>query len=99
MKGTTRMPPANADINIRDPFVVPVPHEKRYYLCGARGAQTWGVTKAIGLDVYDDGHGMVFETFDGKLMLTLHETNGREQELPAFVPVEATDGTIKVTNA
>ena len=52
----------NADINIRDPFVVPVPAERRYYLYGTRGAETWGATKATGLDVYV---GTDLENWDG----------------------------------
>lgn len=52
----------NAEINIRDPFVVPVAEEKLYYLYGTRGAETWGDTKATGLDVYI---GSDLENWDG----------------------------------
>ena len=41
----------NADIWIRDPFVVSVPEEGRYYLYGTRGAETWG-GRATGFDGY-----------------------------------------------
>lgn len=40
-----------SDINIRDPFVLPVQLEKRYYLYGTMGAYTWGES-AIGFDCY-----------------------------------------------
>ena len=39
------------DINIRDPFVLPVPQEKKYYLYGTRGQEAWG-DSATGLDYY-----------------------------------------------
>lgn len=41
---------AKAQINIRDPFVVPQEREKRYYMFGTRGPSCWGVD--TGLDVY-----------------------------------------------
>ena len=34
--------PVTADIHIRDPFVVPVPNEKTYYLFGTTDADCWG---------------------------------------------------------
>ena len=34
--------PVTADIHIRDPFVVPVPEEKVYYLFGTTDANCWG---------------------------------------------------------
>ncbi|MFH1524235.1 MAG: glycoside hydrolase family 43 protein [Chloroflexota bacterium] len=40
-----------SDIHIRDPFVVPVPSEGRYYLYGTMGAYTWSGT-AVGFDCY-----------------------------------------------
>jgi beta-xylosidase len=40
-----------SDIHIRDPFVVPVPSEGRYYLYGTLGAYTWG-DSAVGFDGY-----------------------------------------------
>lgn len=40
-----------ADIHIRDPFVLPVAAEKRYYLYGTTGPQTWTVS-ASGFDYY-----------------------------------------------
>jgi beta-xylosidase len=41
----------NLEINIRDPFVVPVPAEKHYYLFGTRGQDCWEGTPA-GFDAY-----------------------------------------------
>lgn len=35
----------------------------------------------------DGGHGMLFETFDGRLMLTLHTPNSGGKERAAFFPV------------
>jgi arabinan endo-1,5-alpha-L-arabinosidase len=39
------------DIHIRDPFVLTVPAEQRYYLFGTTGAQTW-TNSATGFDYY-----------------------------------------------
>jgi len=41
----------NADINIRDPFVLPIIAEKQYYLYGTRGSETW-TASATGIDHY-----------------------------------------------
>ena len=41
----------NTEINIRDPFVVPAPAEKRYYLFGTRGMDCWE-GRPEGFDVY-----------------------------------------------
>ncbi len=41
----------NAEIHIRDPFVLPIPSEQRYYLYGTRGAETW-TSRATGIDYY-----------------------------------------------
>lgn len=43
--------PHNADINIRDPFVLPLPAEQRYYLYGTTGSETW-TNAATGFDYY-----------------------------------------------
>ena len=40
-----------SDIHIRDPFVLPVPSEGRYYLYGTMGQYTWSDT-AVGFDCY-----------------------------------------------
>lgn len=39
----------------------------------------------------DGGHGMIFHTFEGKLMLVLHSPNGGPTR-PKFIPVRETDG-------
>lgn len=41
----------NTDINIRDPFVLPVASEKIYYLYGTRGSECW-TDSATGIDYY-----------------------------------------------
>lgn len=41
----------NADIHIRDPFVLPVVAEQQYYLYGTTGTQAW-TTSASGFDYY-----------------------------------------------
>lgn len=40
-----------SDIHIRDPFVLPVPSEGKYYLYGTMGQYTWGET-GVGFDCY-----------------------------------------------
>jgi arabinan endo-1,5-alpha-L-arabinosidase len=40
-----------SEINFRDPFVLPVPSEGRYYLYGTLGAYTWNES-AVGFDCY-----------------------------------------------
>ena len=40
-----------AEINIRDPYVLPVPSEGRYYLYGTMGEYTWSES-AVGFDCY-----------------------------------------------
>lgn len=44
----------------------------------------------------DGGHGMLFRTFDGKLMLTLHTPNETPNERPIFLPVREANGRIPV---
>lgn len=41
----------NSDIHIRDPFVLPILAEKRYYLYGTTGAEAW-TNAASGFDYY-----------------------------------------------
>lgn len=41
----------NSEIHIRDPFVLPVTSENRYYLYGTRGAEAW-TQSATGIDYY-----------------------------------------------
>ena len=40
-----------SDIHLRDPFVLPLPDEQRYYLYGTMGAFTW-TDSALGIDGY-----------------------------------------------
>ncbi|WP_307322280.1 glycoside hydrolase family 43 protein [Evansella vedderi] len=46
----------------------------------------------------DGGHGMVFKTFEGNLMLTLHSPNKTPLERPIFIPIEEKDGKIQVVD-
>ncbi len=44
----------------------------------------------------DGGHGMIFKTFEGRLMLTLHYPNGKTQEKPLFVELAEENGTLRM---
>jgi hypothetical protein len=44
----------------------------------------------------DGGHGMLFDTFDGKLMLILHSPNGGPDVRPRMFELEDTGETLKV---
>ena len=48
------------------------------------------------LGVKDAGHSMIFRTFDGKLMLSLHQPNKANRERPAFLPLKETDGRMEL---
>jgi hypothetical protein len=41
------------------------------------------------------GHGMIFKTFDGKLMLVLHAPDGRGPQ-PHIVEIEDTGETLRI---
>jgi hypothetical protein len=43
----------------------------------------------------DGGHGMIFLTLDGRLMLSLHAPNISYQEHPVFIPITETDTGLK----
>ena len=45
----------------------------------------------------DGGHGMIFRTFEGRLMLTLHTPNTTPQERPVIFSLRETDGTLVVS--
>ena len=42
----------------------------------------------------DGGHGMVFKTFEGKLLMTVHQPNQTPNERPKFFPAKISDGEI-----
>ena len=42
----------------------------------------------------DGGHGMIFRTAEGKLILTLHSPNETPKERPHFFPIEERDGRL-----
>lgn len=44
----------------------------------------------------DGGHGMLFRTLDGRLMLTVHSPNKTPHERPCFLEVEERDGWLRV---
>lgn len=44
----------------------------------------------------DGGHAMLFRTFEGQLMLSLHTPNRTPDERPVFIPVEEQDGRLRV---
>ncbi|MBB3111613.1 beta-xylosidase [Paenibacillus phyllosphaerae] len=44
----------------------------------------------------DGGHGMIFRTYEGGLMLTIHTPNRTPDERPIFLPIEERDGRIVV---
>ncbi len=43
----------------------------------------------------DGGHGMLFRTFDGKLMLTIHQPNDTPNERAIFIEVKETEDDIR----
>ena len=47
----------------------------------------------------DGGHGMLFRTLDGRLMLTLHCPNHQPDERPAFYEMEDTGETLRIKEA
>ena len=42
----------------------------------------------------DGGHGMLFRTFEGQLMLTVHRPNTSRDERPVFVPLSEANGKL-----
>jgi arabinan endo-1,5-alpha-L-arabinosidase len=44
----------------------------------------------------DGGHGMLFHTFEGQLMLALHHPNRRPYERPLFLPVREENGRLSL---
>ncbi|MNP70075.1 hypothetical protein D3C76_1662610 [compost metagenome] len=44
----------------------------------------------------DGGHGMLFRTFGGQLMLALHAPNRTPEERPLFIPVAEAAGLLSV---
>ena len=44
----------------------------------------------------DGGHGMIFRTFDGPCMLTLHSPNRKKSEHPIFIPIRYENGKLSV---
>lgn len=43
----------------------------------------------------DGGHGMIFKTFDGRIMLTIHMPNETPHERPVFLELKEVNGTIR----
>ena len=44
----------------------------------------------------DGGHGMIFHTFDGRLMLTFHSPNNSPEERPVFIEIEEAGDGIRI---
>jgi beta-xylosidase len=44
----------------------------------------------------DGGHGMLFRTFEGQLMLTVHRPNSPQNERPIFIPLSETNGHLSL---
>lgn len=57
------------------------------------------VTKDKLLFSKDGGHGMIFETFEGQKLFTLHAPNTYLQERPIFIPVEVDKNGINLLEA
>jgi beta-xylosidase len=53
-------------------------------------------TKPLGLK--DGGHGMIFKTFNGELMLTVHTPNVFPYERPIFIPLKDENGKLHIIN-
>ena len=71
----------------------------RYYQCLAvseTGAVTGPWRQLPPIFTEDGGHGMLFRTFDGKLMLTLHTPNCQPDERPAFFELEDTGSLLRI---
>lgn len=47
----------------------------------------------------DGGHGMIFKTFNGRLMLTFHSPNKTPDERPFFVELEETAVSLRLKNS
>ncbi|QJD88100.1 glycoside hydrolase family 43 protein [Cohnella herbarum] len=43
----------------------------------------------------DGGHGMIFRTFEGKILLTLHAPNSTPDERPVFIELAEEDGRLR----
>lgn len=44
----------------------------------------------------DGGHGMIFGSLDGKLMLSLHRPNGQPDERPEFFEIRETENSLEI---
>lgn len=55
----------------------------------------WTVDREL-LYTKDGGHGMIFRTFDGQCMLTLHSPNRKKSEHPIFIPIRYENGKLSV---
>ena len=71
------------------------------YAMGIARSQTGDVTGPWRQEVEplwaeDGGHGMVFRTFDGRLMLTFHRPNNTPEERPVFVEIEEAGDVIRI---
>lgn len=71
----------------------------KYAQCRAlsdNGSITGHWTQQPHLFTEDGGHGMIFQTFDGGWMLTLHRPNRQPDERPAFLPLSEVGSVLSV---
>lgn len=78
-------------------------YTKDGYAIGVSRSETgkiYGPWKHDQTPVYkkDGGHGMMFKTFDGRLMLTLHSPNETPDERPLLIELLDCDGQLKVVD-
>lgn len=71
------------------------------YAMGIAHSETGDITgpwkqRPAALWAEDGGHGMIFRTFDNRLMLTFHRPNKTPEERPVFVEIEEADDDIRI---
>ena len=71
------------------------------YAMGIARSETGAVTgpwrqQAEPLWAEDGGHGMIFRTFDGRLMLTFHRPNNTPEERAVMIEIEEAGDTVRI---
>lgn len=69
-------------------------------LCRSESGQITGPWHQLPEPIWaeDGGHGMIFKSFEGQLMLTFHSPNKTPNERAVFVEIEEKDGGIQLKN-
>jgi hypothetical protein len=69
------------------------------YLAQLHGGTVTGCWEQVAEPLWteDGGHGMLFGTFEGRLVLSLHSPNSGGRWHTVFMPVEETDGGLRAT--